>query len=250
MIFKTLDLYLGYIVFSLLKENDQSDIDNKNFNDKVSSALGELKGLERNKDLNLDVDYLNLINKLPKELLDRLLLKLNKRYKSLDIKGILTQENMDGILTQENMDGFTMMYLLNDILYYTTYMLIINYHNSVNKDNISSYNGMMNEYLKIIELLQNNKKNSNYNLEPGEFSSLNLKLLATDNKLPELPRELLTELSITSGGNAKVKKINKKEILGRERCIYKKAGDRKEYLKHKGELITVKDYKKQMKVKK
>lgn len=55
---------------------------------------------------------------------------------------------------------------------------------------------------------------------------------------------------LQNGGNSKVKKINKKEILGRERCIYKKAGDRKEYLKHKGELITVKDYKKQMKVKK
>lgn len=54
---------------------------------------------------------------------------------------------------------------------------------------------------------------------------------------------------LQNGGNAKVTKINKKEILGRERCIYKKAGDRKEYLKHKGELITVKDYKKQMKVK-
>lgn len=53
-----------------------------------------------------------------------------------------------------------------------------------------------------------------------------------------------------NGGNAKVKKMAKKEILGRERCIYKKAGDRKEYLKHKGELITVKDYKKRMKVKK
>ncbi len=52
------------------------------------------------------------------------------------------------------------------------------------------------------------------------------------------------------GGNAKVKKINKKEILGKERCIYKKPGDRKEYLKHKGELITVKDYKKLMKDKK
>jgi hypothetical protein len=52
------------------------------------------------------------------------------------------------------------------------------------------------------------------------------------------------------GGNAKVKKINKKTILGRERCIYKKPGDRKEYLKHKGELITVKDYKKRMKDKK
>ena len=39
------------------------------------------------------------------------------------------------------------------------------------------------------------------------------------------------------------KKTNKKNILGRERCIYKKSGDRKEYLKYKGDLITVKEYK-------
>lgn len=57
MNFKTLDLYLEYIVLSLLKENDQSDLDNKKINDKVSSALGELKELESNKDLNLDVQY-------------------------------------------------------------------------------------------------------------------------------------------------------------------------------------------------
>lgn len=43
-----------------------------------------------------------------------------------------------------------------------------------------------------------------------------------------------------SGGNTKIKK----EILGKQRCIYKKAGDRKEYVKYKGVLITVKDYKK------
>lgn len=42
----------------------------------------------------------------------------------------------------------------------------------------------------------------------------------------------------------------KKEILGKQRCIYKKAGDRKEYVKYKGNLITLKDYKKIISVKK
>ena len=41
----------------------------------------------------------------------------------------------------------------------------------------------------------------------------------------------------------------KKEILGKIRCIYKIPGDRKEYVKHKGKLITVKNYKDLMKSK-
>lgn len=39
------------------------------------------------------------------------------------------------------------------------------------------------------------------------------------------------------------KKNYKKDILGKSRCIYKIPGDRKEYVKHKGKLITVKEYK-------
>jgi hypothetical protein len=50
-----------------------------------------------------------------------------------------------------------------------------------------------------------------------------------------------------NGGNAKIKKINKKVVFGKERCIYKKPMDRREYIKHKGELITVKEYKKILK---
>jgi len=38
--------------------------------------------------------------------------------------------------------------------------------------------------------------------------------------------------------------------LLQERYIYKKAGDQKEYVKYKGDLITVKDYKKIISVKK
>ena len=51
-------------------------------------------------------------------------------------------------------------------------------------------------------------------------------------------------------GGKKSKKQQKKEILGKMRCIYKIPGDRKEYVKHKGKLITIKDYKKLMKAKK
>jgi len=41
----------------------------------------------------------------------------------------------------------------------------------------------------------------------------------------------------------KSKKQPKKEILWKMRYIYIISGDRKEYVKHKGKLITIKDYK-------
>jgi hypothetical protein len=48
------------------------------------------------------------------------------------------------------------------------------------------------------------------------------------------------------GGNTKITKLTKKDILGKSRCIYKKSGDRKQYIKHKGVLIAVSEYKKIM----
>lgn len=53
----------------------------------------------------------------------------------------------------------------------------------------------------------------------------------------------------TADGGKKSKKLPKKEILGKMRSIYKIPGDRKEYLKHNGKLITVEEYKKIMKAK-
>jgi len=56
--------------------------------------------------------------------------------------------------------------------------------------------------------------------------------------------------SMYKGGSPKIKRVSKKDVLGKERCIYKISGDRKEYVKYKGDLMTLKDYKNIMKKKK
>jgi hypothetical protein len=55
----------------------------------------------------------------------------------------------------------------------------------------------------------------------------------------------------SSGGykNKKPSVSQSKEILGKQRRIYKVAGSRKEHVKYKGQLIPVSDYKKLMKPK-
>jgi len=81
--------------------------------------------------------------------------------------------------------------------------------------------------------------------------ALNFKDFFTyEEKYPGLKkRGLIPPLPFKIGGK-KSKKPPKKEILGKMRIIHKIPGDRKEYVKHKGKLITVKDYKKLMKAKK
>jgi hypothetical protein len=76
-------------------------------------------------------------------------------------------------------------------------------------------------------------------------------ILSTDNHDGFIQIELSNKEKMIpiEGGGKKTKRVNRKEILGKERCIYKKVGDRKEYVKHKGDLITVKDYKRIIKAK-
>jgi len=113
---------------------------------------------------------------------------------------------------------------------------ISTYYNDANKlpDNVKADDINIYRKTALLHLLTNN-------------STGNFKSRIRNN---DISKKLL---NISQGGNRKtttVKKIRKKTILGKERCIYAIQGDRKEYLRYKGNLIPVKDYKKLMKDKK
>ena len=118
-----------------------------------------------------------------------------------------------------------------------------------NKESISTYYNNANK-------LPNNVKTTD---DINKYRKTALLYLLTNNSIGNLNSRIKNNviskelLNISQGGNRKtntVKKINKKTILGKERCIYAIQGDRKEYLRYKGDLIPVKDYKKRMKDKK
>jgi hypothetical protein len=67
-------------------------------------------------------------------------------------------------------------------------------------------------------------------------------------KLIPLPKRKGTKRVSTEGGKKSSKHV-RKEILGKIRCVYKKPGSRKDYIKYKGKLIAVKKYKEIMKKK-
>lgn len=64
---------------------------------------------------------------------------------------------------------------------------------------------------------------------------------------PSQYMSVIPESSSRSGGKTNKKRPNQllrtKLLFGKVRCIYKKSGDKKEYVKHKGFLITIKQYK-------
>jgi hypothetical protein len=112
----------------------------------------------------------------------------------------------------------------------------------------AQYNGEIETYLRVnktpILFILNTYINNIQRMDVPESQRKVLGLLLKYE-------HILKEKTGGTGGNSNTKpmKTTKKQILGKERCIYKKTGDRKEYVKHKGNLITVKDYRTLMKKK-
>jgi len=123
--------------------------------------------------------------------------------------------------------------------------------------NITEINGIINNLLiinknivkpKTVDIIVDNAKG--FLRQDDDIPPISVEQLTTlKGRLREyntkLNKYLLPQcIEKLFGGGGSSKKTNKKKnILGRERCIYKKTGDRKEYVKYKGDLITVKEYK-------
>ena len=78
--------------------------------------------------------------------------------------------------------------------------------------------------------------------------------LVTDmNKIEYLVYQTSFNKALEKVGGMKNKKVKKceekKVVLGKERCIYKVSGSKKDYMKYKGELVPISDYVKSMKKK-
>ena len=65
------------------------------------------------------------------------------------------------------------------------------------------------------------------------------------NRLIQINKDL--GLPAPAGGGKKSSRATHKEILGKQMKIYRKPNDKKEYVKHKGFLISTKEYKEHMK---
>lgn len=113
--------------------------------------------------------------------------------------------------------------------------------------------------IKIIYYLNSYKFNENNlenNLNWENFVNYNLSKIDFLNHITKIIDELkkckgqTDEEDVGQMGGRTNKKRPKKEILGKIMVIYKINGDRKEYVRHKGKLITIKDYKELMKAKK
>jgi hypothetical protein len=95
------------------------------------------------------------------------------------------------------------------------------------------YNYLIKNYLHIVNLAK----------WDDTMSSSSNSLSAKELKIAKLLKQQRQQ------GGKKSKKQPKKEILGKIICIHKIPNDRKEYVKHKGKLITIKKYKELIKVK-
>jgi hypothetical protein len=252
-----IDLGFSYKIFKymtiLYKNESQFEVDNeddKQFYSFLRSLYETFKNIE--KGTSIDNSYYNqYINQYKEKFTENLNKDTEQFMLTLSLifnRLILNYNKLK--LTDDINDS-----LIIQILKYPNDKNNINYKTFKDYKTISFNNGQKDEVVKYDLSRFNELLTYKFNIEtPVPILPFLYEIFISfyiNDKKENFTITLSNETPVTpvtpvTGG----KKINKKEILGKVRCIYKKTGDRKEYIKHKGELITVSEYKKMMRDKK
>ena len=218
----------------------------------VEKQIEEIEAFLANKIKDLDAfkenhtKVANVIIKIKNSLTDetgdtnrRVECSYYKTYEDIGNNKITTKE-----LTLEEVEGIKALQIkLCDLLFQDneTELLFISNHIRTIDNNINS----------LLQTIKENRDNTNI---VNELTPL-LKKLQEYSYNRTLSKYFIVfkcgengiKGLVTSKRGGSYKKTNKKNILGKERCIYKKSGDRKEYIKYKGNFIAVREYKKLLK---
>jgi hypothetical protein len=83
------------------------------------------------------------------------------------------------------------------------------------------------------------------------YSNVYLEGEKLTSEYPKLQQLIKSTATFVKGGKnkRKVSKINKKDVLGKQRNVYKFVGDKKEYIKYKNKYVLLKKYKEMQKTK-
>ena len=151
------------------------------------------------------------------------------------------------------------------MLYISIYKIIYSYNRKEKKRDMSKSKSLPSRRY-ISPLLRTNSVNdvadtSNPRSEhvyTGDIDDLYRTLDSVDNSLYTTPKQLINGYDETIQATKSIggkysknvyKKVGKKDVLGKDRVIYKMKGSNKEYLKTKGMYIPVSEYKKLKKIK-
>ena len=139
-------------------------------------------------------------------------------------------------------------------LYADCYLPVVGYHaneteferalDSLTKTVSYRSNPLLNHYLRTIHWREKRGEEFNYSVKISKDAYMEKKgLLQWGWKVNNANCQ---KLLLNRGGKKKTRKvasINKKDVLGKQRNVYKFVGNKKEYIKYKNEFILLKKYK-------